>query len=92
MPRSLLLQEGGLDPAVLSTLPPSLALDLMGRMRERQQAANRSQFEARAAAPASFSQFQMQQYLAASQFRCGGGLHRWLGKWWASGEFPLLPC
>ena len=57
---------------MLSTLPPSLALDLMGRMRERQQAANRAQFEARAAAPSSFSQFQMQQYLAASQFRWVG--------------------
>ena len=45
----------------------------MGRMRERQQAANRAQFEARAAAPASFSPFQMQQYLAASQFRWGAG-------------------
>lgn len=96
-----LVQEGGLDPAVLSTLPPSLALDLMGRMRERQQAANRAQFEARAAAPNSFSQFQMQQYLAASQFRwvgevesaSGGGAHAVHAHSWARmhgrvGELP----
>lgn len=65
-------QDGDLDPAALSTLPPSLAIELMLRMRERQQAANRAQFEARAAAPADFSQFQMAQYLAATQFRWMG--------------------
>ena len=63
------LQDGRLDPAVLSTLPPSVQLGLMMQLRQRQQDANRQQFEARRAAPADFSQFQMQQYLAATQFR-----------------------
>lgn len=77
-PAPLLLQDGQLDPAVMSTLPPSLQLDLMLKMREQKQAANRQQFEARRAAPASFSQFQMQQYLAATRFRWAGGAKRWL--------------
>lgn len=63
---------------MLSTLPPSVVLDLLTQQRERQQAINRAQFEARAAAPSDFSRFQMQQYLAATQFRwdCGMGLGR----------------
>ena len=55
---------------MLSTLPPSMALDVMMRMRETQQAANREMLEERSGKPASFSQFQMQQYLAAVGFRC----------------------
>lgn len=67
------LQHGQLDPAVMSTLPPSVALDLMMKMRERSQAENRQEFEARRAAPAAFSSFQMQTYLAGTRFRLGGG-------------------
>lgn len=67
-----MLQNGDLDPAVLSTLPPSLQLDLLLRLREQRQAANREAFESRAGLPASFSHFQMAQYLAATQFRWVG--------------------
>lgn len=66
---------------MLSRLPPSLAMQLMDAERERQRAANRAALEARAAAPANFSQFQMQQYLAATRFRWvlppqGGGVSK----------------
>lgn len=54
----------------MSTLPPSVALDLMMKMRERKQAESRREFEARRAAPAAFSSFQMQTYLAGTRFRC----------------------
>ncbi|KAL4441195.1 hypothetical protein ABPG77_011432 [Micractinium sp. CCAP 211/92] len=65
----VLPEHGQLDPAVMSTLPPSVALDLMMKMRERSQAENRQEFEARRAAPAAFSSFQMQTYLAGTRFR-----------------------
>lgn len=110
-----------MDPAVLSTLPQSLQLDLLLRLREQRQvggwgsaraggarcdsacpsrsclpscqpqalvlvlvlnqppthpplpqAANRGQFEKRTGLPASFSQFQMEQYLAGTRFRRAG--------------------
>ena len=64
-------QSGELDPEVLSTLPPSLQLELLMRAREARRAANREAFEARAGVPAAFSTFQMQQYLAAVGFRWG---------------------
>ncbi|KAL4452206.1 hypothetical protein ABPG75_007868 [Micractinium tetrahymenae] len=65
----VLPEDGQLDPAVMSTLPPSVVLDLMMKMRERRQAENRQEFEARRAAPAAFSSFQMQTYLVGTRFR-----------------------
>eukprot|EP00887_Chlorella_sp_A99_P002071 scaffold21.g2071.t1 len=65
----VLPQSGELDPAVLSTLPPSLQLDLLLRLREQKRTANREAFESRAGKPASFSAFQMEQYLATTERR-----------------------
>ncbi|GAB4814523.1 hypothetical protein N2152v2_001569 [Parachlorella kessleri] len=62
-------EDGELDPEVLSTLPPSLQLDIIMRVREQRVTLNREKFEARSGVPASFSDFQLQQYLKASALR-----------------------
>ena len=61
--------EGELDPAVLQTLPTSMQLELLQRLREAKMARNRESFQQRAAQPASFSSFQMEEYLKASALR-----------------------
>ncbi|KAK9806600.1 hypothetical protein WJX73_007536 [Symbiochloris irregularis] len=58
-----------LDPAVLSTLPPSLQLELMGKLRESKTYRNREEFASRTGNPLGFSTFQMQQYLDTSAVR-----------------------
>lgn len=60
---------GDLNADVMATLPPSLQLELMLKARERQTVANREHFESYAAKPESFSNFQLQQYLKASNLR-----------------------
>lgn len=59
----------GLDPAVLSTLPQSMQLEAMQRLRERMTHANRDKFQQQAVNPSGFSVLQMQEYLKASKFR-----------------------
>lgn len=61
--------DGAVDPIVLSTLPPSVQLDVMLRLRDRQMAANRGEFEQLSGKPEKFSEYQMQQYLKASNLR-----------------------
>jgi len=58
-----------LDPVVLQTLPTSMQLELLQRLREEKMARNRESFQQRAAQPASFSSFQMDEYLKASALR-----------------------
>lgn len=58
-----------LDPTVLSTLPPSMQLDIMTKLREQKTYVNREHFQQRQAQPQSFSQFQMEEYLKASAIR-----------------------
>lgn len=65
-----MLPEGEtIDPVVLATLPPSVQLEVMLRLRDRQQAANRGGFEERTGRPEEFSQFQINQYLKTSTLR-----------------------
>ena len=59
-----------LDPAVLSTLPQSMQFDLLLKMRERLQTANREQFAARQGLPAEFSLFQMKSFLKVAEHKC----------------------
>ena len=54
---------------VLSTLPPSLQLELMGKLRESKTYRNREEFASRTGNPLGFSTFQMQQYLDTSAVR-----------------------
>ncbi|KAK9904154.1 hypothetical protein WJX75_005482 [Coccomyxa subellipsoidea] len=66
----VVLPEGmELDPVVMSTLPPSMQLDLLTKMRENKIYENREKFARHANQPASFSSLQMQEYLKASAFR-----------------------
>ena len=58
-----------LDPAVLSTLPPSLQLEFALKLRERKQAENREHFQKHTGQPQAFSSFQMQQYLKSTQHK-----------------------
>lgn len=58
-----------LDPTVLSTLPPSMQLDIIARVREQKTYTNREHFQQRQAQPLSFSQFQMEEYLKSSAIR-----------------------
>lgn len=58
-----------LDPAVLSTLPPSLQLDFAMKLRERKQAENREHFQKHTGQPQAFSSFQLQQYLKGTQLK-----------------------
>lgn len=54
---------------MLQTLPTSMQLELLQRLREAKMARNRESFQQRAAQPASFSSFQMEEYLKASALR-----------------------
>lgn len=58
-----------IDPAVLSNLPQSLQLEVISKLRERKVQANREAFQKRQAEPKSFSDFQLEEYLKASQMR-----------------------
>lgn len=58
-----------LDPAVLSTLPQSMQLQIMEQMRDQLQAFNRDKFTSRSGQPENFSSFQLQTFLKASAFR-----------------------
>ncbi len=60
-----------LDPAVLSTLPQSMQLQIMEQMREQLHAFNRDKFTSRSGQPENFSSFQLATYLKASAFRYG---------------------
>lgn len=61
--------ESGVDPEVLSTLPPSMQLEIMLQLREKAMAAARGGFESRGKKPEEFSQYQMQQYLNSTGLR-----------------------
>mmetsp|Transcript_31308 Transcript_31308/g.88771 ORF Transcript_31308/g.88771 Transcript_31308/m.88771 type:complete len:621 (-) Transcript_31308:70-1932(-) len=58
-----------LDPAVLSTLPPSVQFEIMQKLREEQFNRNRVKFQAVASNAAAFSETQLSAYLKASAFR-----------------------
>ena len=58
-----------LDPAVLSTLPPSLQLEFALKLRERKQAENREHFQKHTGQPQAFSSFQLHQYLKGTQLK-----------------------
>ena len=61
--------ENGVDPEVLSTLPPSMQLEIMLQVREKNMNAARGGFEVRNGKPEEFSQYQMQQYLNSTGLR-----------------------
>ena len=67
------LQNGEFDPEVLSSLPPSVQLEVLARARDAATAANREKFAAAAAVPAAFSRLQMAEYVKSTQFRCEWG-------------------
>ena len=55
---------------VLGTLPPSMQLELMTKLREQKTYQNREKFAQHQGQPLSFSQFQMANYLKTSAFKC----------------------
>ena len=57
------------DPTVLSTLPPSIQLEVMEKMREQKTSENREKFHRASAAPSNFSELQLQTYLQGCSFR-----------------------
>lgn len=57
------------DPTVLSTLPPSIQLEVMEKMREHKTVENREKFHKVSKAPGSFSHLQMNTYLQGCSFR-----------------------
>lgn len=61
--------DDGVDPEVLSTLPPSMQLEIMLQVREKKMNAARGGFELRNGKPEEFSQYQMQQYLNSTGLR-----------------------
>ena len=61
--------DDGVDPEVLSTLPPSMQLEIMLQVREKKMNAARGGFEMRNGKPEEFSQYQMQQYLNSTGLR-----------------------
>ena len=61
--------DSGVDPEVLSTLPPSMQLEIMLQVREKKMNAARGGFEVRNGKPEEFSQYQMQQYLKSTGLR-----------------------
>ncbi len=61
--------ESGVDPEVLSTLPPSMQLEIMLQLREKAMAAARGGFQSRCTKPEEFSQYQIQQYLNSTGLR-----------------------
>ena len=58
-----------IDPSVLSSLPPSIQLDIITKLREKSMQSNREAFQQRRAEPQSFSSFQLDEYLKASNMR-----------------------
>ena len=62
------------QPCVCFPLSGSAQLDIIMRVREQRVTLNREKFEARSGVPASFSEFQLQQYLKASALRW---VHLW---------------
>ena len=54
----------------MGTLPPSMQLEFMQKLREQKTYQNREKFAAHQGQPQNFSTFQMQTYLQASQFKC----------------------
>jgi 5'-3' exonuclease len=61
--------EDGVDPEVLSTLPPSMQLEIMLQVREKAMAAARGGFESRNGRPEEFSEYQMKHYLDSTGLR-----------------------
>ena len=58
------------DPAVLSTLPPSIQMEVMDKMREQRTNENRTKFhQASSSAPSNFSTLQLETYLQGCAFR-----------------------
>ena len=58
-----------IDHEVLSTLPPSMQLEVMLQIREKAMSAARGGFEERNGKPVEFSEYQIQQYLNATGLR-----------------------
>ncbi|CAO2816559.1 unnamed protein product [Amaranthus hypochondriacus] len=63
------ITNGGVDPAVLAALPPSIQLDLLVQMRERLMAENRQKYQKVKKAPQKFSELQIEAYLKTVAFR-----------------------
>ncbi|XP_057525218.1 DNA repair protein UVH3 isoform X2 [Amaranthus tricolor] len=63
------ITDGGVDPAVLAALPPSIQLDLLVQMRERLMAENRQKYQKVKKAPQKFSELQIEAYLKTVAFR-----------------------
>ncbi|XP_057720536.1 DNA repair protein UVH3 isoform X1 [Arachis stenosperma] len=61
--------HGGVDPAVLASLPPSMQLDLLVQIRERLIAENRQKYQKVKKDPAKFSELQIEAYLKTVAFR-----------------------
>lgn len=61
--------DDGVDPEVLSTLPPSMQLEIMLQVREKAMTAARGGFEERSGKPEEFSKYQLQQYLNSTGLR-----------------------
>ncbi|UPQ98789.1 XPG/Rad2 endonuclease [Chloropicon primus] len=57
------------DPTVLSTLPPSIQLEVMEKMREQKTSENRERFHRASSAPSNFSNLQFETYLQGCSFR-----------------------
>ena len=57
------------DPTVLSTLPPSIQLEVMEKMRVQKTSENREKFHRASTAPSNFSSLQLQTYLQGCSFR-----------------------
>ena len=58
-----------LDAEALGRLPPSVQIEEIGKMRDRQTTANRVKFREAAECPIGFSAIQMESYLKRTQFR-----------------------
>ncbi|GAB2230060.1 hypothetical protein Droror1_Dr00014316 [Drosera rotundifolia] len=61
--------NGGVDPAVLAALPPSMQLELLVQMRERLMAENMQKYQRVKKAPQKFSELQIESYLKTVAFR-----------------------
>lgn len=57
-----------MDPQALSALPPSMQFDVLLKMREKQNIANREQYT-QAQDPSDFSSMQISAYLKSTQFK-----------------------
>lgn len=63
------ITSGNIDPSILASLPPSMQLDLLVQMRERQMAENRQKYQEIKKTPTKFSELQIQSYLKTVAFR-----------------------